>query len=82
MHVGLKNSFLLAPFVGILLAQPHDGAQRLDVEAVCLGLGVDVANIVADRFFLFLQLFDALDESFQVIFCKTNGRSCPALTRL
>src|SRR5262249_40154481 len=74
MHVGLENSLVLAPFIGILLAQPPDRAQPFDVEAVRLSLGVDVANVIADRFFLFFQLFDALDESLQVIFCKATRR--------
>src|SRR5262249_51782109 len=37
MHVSFENRLLLAPFIGILLAQPYDHAQRLDVEAVGLG---------------------------------------------
>jgi len=79
MHIGLENSLLLAPFIGILLAQPHDRAQCLDVEAVGLGLGINVPNIVADRFFLFLQPLDALDEGLQMILRKrAAGRSTAA----
>ncbi len=74
MHVGLENRLLLAPFIGILFAQPHDRAQRLDVEATGLCLGVNVADIIADCFLLFLQPLDALDESLQMVFRKAAGR--------
>jgi ATP-binding cassette subfamily F protein uup len=50
-----------------LLAQPHDGAQRLDVEAVALGLGVDVADVVGDGLFFFFQPLDALDDRLELI---------------
>jgi hypothetical protein len=32
-----------------------DSAQRPDVEAVALGLGVDAADVVGDRLLLFLE---------------------------
>src|SRR5262249_61054946 len=73
MHIGFENRFVLAPFIGILLAQPHDHAQRLDVEAVGLGFGINVANVVGDRFFLFLQPLDALHESLQMILREAGG---------
>src|SRR5262249_60136038 len=68
-----ENRFLLAPFIGILLAQPYDHAQRLDVEAVGLGFGINVANVVGDRFFLFLQPLDAFHEGLQMILRKAGG---------
>ena len=37
LHVGFENGLLLGALVGVLLAQTHDRAQRLDVEAVALG---------------------------------------------
>src|SRR5712692_1199527 len=70
LHVGFENGFLLGALVGVLLAQTHDRAQRLDVEAVALGLGVDVADIVGDGFLLFFQPLDALDDGLELIFCK------------
>src|SRR5262249_54896542 len=73
MHVVLENRLLLAPFIGILLAQPHDHAQRLDVKAIGLGFGINVANVVGDRFFLFLQPLDALHEGLQMILREAGG---------
>src|SRR5262245_50848367 len=73
MHIGLEDRLLLAPLVGILLAQPHDRAQGLDVEAVGLGLAIDVPDVIGDGFLLFLQPLDALHEGFQVILGKAGG---------
>ena len=55
MHVGLKHGFFFLALVDVLLAQPHDGAQRLDVVAVALGLGVNLADCL-------LYTSDAADE--------------------
>src|SRR5271170_6007722 len=41
VQVGLEDGLLLLALVDVLLAQPHHDAQRLDVEAVALGLGID-----------------------------------------
>ena len=68
LHVGFQDGFLFRPLVGVLLAQAHDGAQRLDVEAVALGLGIDVADVVRDGLLLFFQPLDALDDGLELIF--------------
>jgi hypothetical protein len=39
----------------------------LGVVAVGLGLGVDVADILAERLLLFLEALDALDEQAQLV---------------
>src|ERR1700760_2815733 len=67
LHVGLENGLGLLTLVGILLAQPHDGAQRLDVEAVALALGIDVADVVGDGLLLLFQPLDALDDGFELV---------------
>jgi len=51
LHVGFQDGLLLLPLVGILLAQAYDATQCLDVEAVALALGIDIANIVGNRLF-------------------------------
>ena len=43
LHIGLEDGLLFGALVGILLAHPDDGAQRLGVVAVALGFRVDVA---------------------------------------
>ena len=45
--------------------------QRLDVEAVALGLRIDVADVVGERLLLLLQPLDALDERLEVILGET-----------
>ena len=55
VHVGFQHGLLLAALVGVLLAQPYDGAQRLDVVAGAVGFGIDVADIVGGRLLLLLS---------------------------
>src|SRR5260370_34035155 len=68
LHVGFQNGLLFGALVGVLLAQPHDGTQRLDVEAVALGFGIDVADVVGDRLLFFFKPFDALDDGLELVF--------------
>jgi NTP pyrophosphatase (non-canonical NTP hydrolase) len=60
----------LGALVRVLLAHAHDGAQRLDVVAVTLGFGEDVADVVGDRLLLFLQPLDALDDGLELVLGK------------
>src|SRR6266536_2545829 len=71
LHIGFQNRLGFGALVGILLAQAHDGAQRLDVETVALAFGVDVADVVGDGLLLFLQPLDALDDSLELVFCES-----------
>src|SRR5712691_8858888 len=73
MQIGLEDRLVLLALIGVLLAHPHDRAQRLDVETVRLGLGIDIANVVGDGLLLFFEPFDAFDEGLQVILRKTGG---------
>src|SRR5712671_781262 len=68
LHVGFQDGLRFRALIGVLLAQAHDGAQRLDVEAVALGFGIDVADIVRDRLLFFFQAFDTLDDGLELVF--------------
>ncbi len=72
VHVGFDDGLVLAALIDILLAQPHDDPQRLHVEAVALGLGVDVLDVVGDRLLLFLQPLHALDEGLELVLRKAG----------
>src|SRR5262245_24143020 len=67
MHVGRHDRLGFLSLIDVLLAQPHDLTQRLDVEARALGLGVDVADIFGNRLLLFFQPLDALDEGLELV---------------
>ena len=73
VQVGFQDRLLLLALVDVLLAQPHHGAQRLDVEAVAFGLGIDVADVVGDRLLFFFEPLDALDEGLELILGETVG---------
>src|SRR6185437_6891048 len=66
-EIGLEQRFLLVELVLIHFPDLDDLAHDLYFEAVRLGLGIDVANIVAQRLLLFFQALDALDEGFEMI---------------
>src|SRR4051794_6990655 len=70
LHIRLENRLGLGALVRVLLAHAHDGAQRLDVVAVALGLGEDVADVVGDRLLFFLQPLDALDDGLELVLGK------------
>src|ERR1700687_817530 len=68
LHIRLQDGFLLGALVGVLLAHPDAGAQRLDVVAVALGFGIDVADL-GEALLLFLsQPLDALDDGLELVF--------------
>src|SRR5581483_1054853 len=71
LHIGLENGLGFLALVGILLAQSHDGAQRLDVEAVALAFGIDVADVVGDGLLLLLKPLDALDDGLELVLGET-----------
>src|SRR3984885_9900273 len=73
VQVGLENSLLLLALVDVLLAQPHHDAQRFYVEAVALGFGIDVADVVGDGFLFFFEPLDPLDESLELVLGETVG---------
>ena len=51
----------------VLLADAHDLPQHLGIEAIALGLGIDLPDIVGDRLLLFFHSLDAFDERPQLI---------------
>ena len=67
VQVGFENLLLLAALVGIQLAQAHDRAQRLGIEAGAFRFGIHVADVVGGRLLLFLEALDALDDRFELI---------------
>src|SRR5580698_5516770 len=73
VQVGLENSLVLLTLVDVLLAQPHHDAQRFDVEAVALGLRVNVADVVGDRLLLLFEPLDALDDRLELILGEAVG---------
>src|SRR5262245_61807414 len=73
VQVGFQDRLLLLALVDVLLAQPHHRAQRLHVEAVALGLGIDIANIVGDRLLFLFDPLDALDNGFELGVGETAG---------
>ena len=68
MEIGDKHRLLLLPLVLILLADANHGAQRLHVEAVALGLGIDLAEIGGERRLLLLEPLDAGDDGTKLVF--------------
>src|SRR6188768_829649 len=73
VHVGFQDRVLFLALARFHLAQAHDGAQSLEVEAVDLGLAEHVADVVGDRLLLLLELFHALDDRAQLILGKAGG---------
>ncbi len=68
MEVRVEDQLFLAPLIIVLLAQADHGAQRLDVEAVALGLEIDLAQIPGERRLLLLQPFNARNDGTKLIF--------------
>src|SRR5581483_7886344 len=58
---------LFGALVGVDAPQAHDAAQRLDVEALRLGLGIDLADVARDLLLLVFEPLDALDKGAQMI---------------
>src|SRR5262245_36869242 len=71
VQVGFQNRFLLLALVDVLLAHTHHRAQRFYIEAVALGLGIDVTHVIGDRLLFFLQPLDALNEGLELILGET-----------
>ena len=49
VQVGLENGLLLLAFVDVLLAQAHDCAQGLGVEAAGFGFAIDIADVIGEN---------------------------------
>ena len=71
---------MLAALHGVLPIKPNHGTQRLHVEALGLRLGIDFADVVGNRFLLLFELFDALDERFQLPLREIGARRLRALS--
>src|SRR5687768_2779721 len=62
MHIEVEDRLGLLPFIGVLLPDANHLAHDLGVEAVALGFGENVADIVRDALLFLLQPLDPLDE--------------------
>ena len=58
--------------MGFQPAQADHGAHRLGIVAVCLGLGINVPNIVGDALLFLLKPFDPLDKQSQLV-CRDSA---------
>ena len=68
VEIGGQHRLFLAPLVLVLLAQADHCPERLDVEAVAFGLGIDLAQIGGERRLLLLEPLDAGDDGAKLIF--------------
>src|SRR6185437_4709073 len=66
-HIGFEQRLLLVEIGLVHFPDLHDLPHDLDLEAVRLGLRIDVANIVGERLLFFLEALDPLDERFQAL---------------
>ena len=73
MQVEVEQRLLLLPLGDVLLAEPDDRAERLGVEAVALGLGVDFLDVVGERLLLLLEPLDALDDGSELVLGEAGG---------
>ena len=65
-QIKIEDRLLLDSAVAILLSERHDLSHDLDVEAVRLGLAVDVLDVAGERFLLLFEALDPLDEGAQM----------------
>src|SRR5262249_16182957 len=70
-----QQRLLLGAFRRILLADADDLPQHLGVEAVALGLGVNLLDVVGDGPLLLLHALDALDEGADLVLRHAVGRN-------
>lgn len=63
---------MFLPVGFIEFAQPHDFAHDLRVKAVTLGFGIDFADIVCERYFLFLKALDTFNEALELARCESR----------
>src|SRR5689334_1746252 len=73
VQVGVQDFLLLTALVGIELAQAHDAAERLGIEARAFRFGIDVTDIVRRRLLVLFETFDALDEGLQLVFGEAGS---------
>src|SRR3546814_3935885 len=70
--IDVENRFHLLAVVDRHFPEAHDLTHDLGVVTLRFGFVIDVADIVADTLFLFLQPLDALDENAQ-LFVGSGG---------
>ena len=68
MEIGVEHGLFLAPLVLILLANADHRPEGLDVEAIALGFGIDLAEIGGERGLFLLEPLDAGDDGTKLVF--------------
>jgi hypothetical protein len=63
----VEQRLLLISLLLVLLSDPDDLAQDLDIKALALRLGIDVLLIFGESLDLLVHLLDALDKSTELI---------------
>ena len=83
-EIKVEDRLLLHPLVAVLFADRHDLAHDFHIEAVGLGLAVDVLDVVGQRLLLLLEPLDPLDEGAQMagVDLFRSGRDLVLLRRL
>jgi hypothetical protein len=75
MHVNFEDTFFFLALLVRLLAQSHDLAKGLDVEADGLRFRIFVANVARELLLFLFQAFDLLDELAQLVLCRCLKRT-------
>src|SRR6266852_1255119 len=78
LHVDVQERFLLVALLLVQLAHPDDLAQNLDVEAVPLGLEVDLLLAFVELLDLLVDVLDTLDDRSQLV-ARNVSRSAHGL---
>jgi hypothetical protein len=80
--VQLQQSVLLLDLRLVLLPALHDLAHDLGIEAVALGLGIDLADVRREGVLLAIQPLNAVEEGAQPVGCDRLGaQSAPRIVR-
>ena len=68
MEIGGQHRLFFLPLLLVLLADPDHGFQRLGVETIGLGLGIDLFQIGGQRRLLLFQALDTGDDCAELVF--------------
>src|SRR5690606_16996519 len=67
MQIELKDRLLLLTLCLVLLAQTDHLTQRLRIETIAFGFGIDFLDVVGDGRLFFLEPLDTLDDGPQLV---------------
>ena len=80
VHVEIQQGVLFLQFGLVELTQADDLAQDLHLEAIALGLGIDIADVGGEARLFFFQALDARHDLAQLVCCNApdvRHGSCP-----